>query len=357
MARSRSRSRFFFEAGADAGTEEDGIKRLGHVILGAQFEAAGDAFLLIQGRDHDDRDLGEGGGGLEFGQHLVAVQAGHHHVQEDEVEAAGAGRLQRLQSAGRDRDRPAVVREAAREHVAIGVVVIHHEQMAAELGRRVRAERPRRGEPESRWQQVRRPGPGLQRSGGRRDEILFHQRQPGPRGAGDLLEVRQQLRAAEGLGFFFEQLTVADDVVDRRAQFVAKLVEIVPLGLENLLVEILGDQRQQLPSAGVNLPQIGLERRRRVLILLQHLAVAQDVIDGGAQVMAQPGKVQPRAARGRARRGLRTGRSGGVTHGHWKGESRKQKAERRKAKATPLSFLLSTFCFLLSTCCSWLVFG
>ena len=62
-------------------------------------------------------------------------------------------------------------------------------------------------------------------------------------------------------------------------------LHLAAFGFKGLLIEILGDQGKQLTAARVNLGQIGSEFRGKLLILLKHLAVAQNVIDGRPQIV------------------------------------------------------------------------
>jgi hypothetical protein len=49
--------------------KEDGVERLGQVVFCAQLEAADDRLHLIEGRDHQHRDVAEIGIGLQLAQH------------------------------------------------------------------------------------------------------------------------------------------------------------------------------------------------------------------------------------------------------------------------------------------------
>src|SRR5215471_7580080 len=69
-----------------------------------------------------------------------------------------------------------------------------------------------------------------------------------------------------------------------------KLVEIALLK-EAFLVEIPRNERLQLPSAGVDPPQILGKSSRKLFFLHQHLAITENMIDGSAQLMPHPGEI------------------------------------------------------------------
>src|SRR5882724_41774 len=84
---------------------------------------------------------------------------------------------------------------------------------------------------------------------------------------------------------FLQKLTVPDDVVHRGAQFVIKLMQVA-MGEVFFLVEILTDQRPQLPSPGVDALEILGEGCGKLALLQEHFRVAEDVIDRCAEFMA-----------------------------------------------------------------------
>ena len=59
-----------------------GVKRLGDIVIGAQFKAQDLVKGLILGREHDHRNLARAADGLE---HFDAVRAGHHDIQQHKV--------------------------------------------------------------------------------------------------------------------------------------------------------------------------------------------------------------------------------------------------------------------------------
>lgn len=104
-----------FEAGADARAQLGRIEGFGQVILGAGVEAAHDARRLVQRRDHDHRESGGPRRRLDPLQDLVAVDLGHHQVEQDQVERALRQQFQCLEAAGRGLDLMAEALEAARQ--------------------------------------------------------------------------------------------------------------------------------------------------------------------------------------------------------------------------------------------------
>ncbi len=91
------------------------------------------------GGDEDDGQLARGGPPAQLGQHLVAVHAGHHHVQQHQVGHGAAGQqLQRVGAAG-GKAQVAVALQHADEELDVGDGVVHHQhggqRLGAEVGR------------------------------------------------------------------------------------------------------------------------------------------------------------------------------------------------------------------------------
>jgi hypothetical protein len=74
-----------FQMRADARQRHGGRDRLGQVIHRTKAEAALLIGGVIERRDEDDRDIPRQGVLAQFAQHLVAVHARHHHIEQDEV--------------------------------------------------------------------------------------------------------------------------------------------------------------------------------------------------------------------------------------------------------------------------------
>ena len=76
------------EHGADAGQQLVRAERLGQVVVGAGVEPGDPVDLRGPGREHDDRDLALA---ADQAEQLEAVEAGHHHVEQDQVVPAAEG--------------------------------------------------------------------------------------------------------------------------------------------------------------------------------------------------------------------------------------------------------------------------
>ena len=63
------------------------VERLGQEVVGAGLDRALDLLLVAAGGDHHDRQEGRRGRLADPPAHLVAVDAGHHDVEQDEVGA------------------------------------------------------------------------------------------------------------------------------------------------------------------------------------------------------------------------------------------------------------------------------
>ena len=122
------------QAGADAGPEQHRVHRLEEVVLGAHLDAAGDAVHLLHRRHHHHRDVAEARVGGERLQRLVAVHLGHLDVQQDQIDAALAQRLQGLAPVLGEGDRVAELLQRAPEEQPVHPVVVDHQEVA---GRRV----------------------------------------------------------------------------------------------------------------------------------------------------------------------------------------------------------------------------
>ena len=70
------------EHGPDAGEQLLGAERLGQVVVGPGVEPGDPVDLRGPGREHDHRDLALA---ADQAEQLEAVEAGHHHVEQDQV--------------------------------------------------------------------------------------------------------------------------------------------------------------------------------------------------------------------------------------------------------------------------------
>jgi len=103
------------------------VDGLGEVFIGADLEARDNVLRIAARGDQDDGDEGEALVGLELAAHLEAVELGHHDVEQDEVGQERAGLGQGLRTVGGHCQPVAVDLEAAREDVAVGLVIIGNE--------------------------------------------------------------------------------------------------------------------------------------------------------------------------------------------------------------------------------------
>ena len=65
--------------------EDHRIERLGQEVLGAHLDASDDALGVIDAADHDHGQVTELLVALDALQHLDAVHAGHHEIEQDDV--------------------------------------------------------------------------------------------------------------------------------------------------------------------------------------------------------------------------------------------------------------------------------
>jgi len=84
------------EDGPDPGGQNPGTERLGHVVVGTDFQPGDHIGLLSFGREHDDRHLLVPGVFLQLPGHFQAVDPRQHQIENDQVEAFRTGLLQRV---------------------------------------------------------------------------------------------------------------------------------------------------------------------------------------------------------------------------------------------------------------------
>ena len=88
------------EAGADARAQQHGVEGLGQIVLGAQLDAADDAVHSRRARRSSARGCRAASGPPSCArEHLVAVEARHHHVEQHEVDRGAGAALERRQAA------------------------------------------------------------------------------------------------------------------------------------------------------------------------------------------------------------------------------------------------------------------
>jgi hypothetical protein len=123
------------EAGANPGVQQDRVEGFGQVVLGAQLDATDDAVGVVQGRDHDYRDVSERRVILHALQDLVAVEPRHHDVQEHQVVRPVATQHgQGLLPVGRHIDLVPQPPQPSGEHVPVHLLVVHDQDPAGGAG-------------------------------------------------------------------------------------------------------------------------------------------------------------------------------------------------------------------------------
>ena len=86
-----------FHVGPDPGQQFRGRERLDQVVVGARAQTLDRGLLASPGRQQQDRHVRRPRIGAQRGHQGQAVQAGHHHVADDQVRGVGPDRLQRGQ--------------------------------------------------------------------------------------------------------------------------------------------------------------------------------------------------------------------------------------------------------------------
>ena len=110
--------------GADAGEQLAGIEGLGEVVVGSDFEADDAVNIFAARGEEDDADLG---GCAQAAQHLEAIEAGQHDIEQDDGEVAGEGAMQTELAVMLGGDGKAVTREIVLDHGGKFSVVVDEE--------------------------------------------------------------------------------------------------------------------------------------------------------------------------------------------------------------------------------------
>ena len=103
------------------------VERLRQVVVRADLDAADDALELVDGRDHDHRQVLQLGIGLEPLEHGDAVELWHDDVEQDDVRRLLAAALQRLAAVRGRLDPMPLLLEQADEQLAIEGIVVDDE--------------------------------------------------------------------------------------------------------------------------------------------------------------------------------------------------------------------------------------
>src|SRR5215813_12092504 len=112
----------------DARLQNDRIERLGQIIGRAEFDATDDALDVLNRRDHQDWNIAQFGVGAHLLQHFIAVDVGHHDIEENKVHRLRAHLLQRFAPVCRhDELGISAALETHRERNAIVLDIVHQE--------------------------------------------------------------------------------------------------------------------------------------------------------------------------------------------------------------------------------------
>ena len=260
-----------FEQRADARAQQHRVERLEQVVLRAHFDRAHHAVDLVQRGDDDHRHRPHALVPPHPFQHLKAVHHRHHDVEQHEVEGLRGDAVERDLAVRRLLDGVPLALQPAAEDVAVGGVVVHDQH--ARAGRL----RPRLDRRASRAAAGAGAAPNIASSASRgmRDPVEV----------GDPLGRRGELRVVAH---------VLDAVLDALHARLYLLAQRVDLGaLHGLAVrERRVDVGERAAGGRVNLAQ---RLQRGVVprfggVFDEHLRVAENVVHGRAEVMAQLGE-------------------------------------------------------------------
>ena len=109
---------------AHAGEQREIVDRLGQEIVGAGIEPGDAVARLVERGDHDDRDMGDLGIGLDAAADFETVHAGHHHVQQHDVGQFRGDAGQRLLAAARRQDFEIFGRQLRFQQLDVGEDVV-----------------------------------------------------------------------------------------------------------------------------------------------------------------------------------------------------------------------------------------
>ena len=118
------------QGGANPGSQQHGVKRLREEVVCAHLDASRDAFGLIEGRQHDHRNLAQLLIVLKLLKRLETVHDRHHDVKENDVEIRLARPVESLLSVLGFLEGVSLPLQAAGEEVTVRLVVIDDEEMA-----------------------------------------------------------------------------------------------------------------------------------------------------------------------------------------------------------------------------------
>lgn len=114
------------QQGLHPGDEDDVGEGLGEVVVRARVQALGLVVLAVLGGEHQDRHVVSGG--AQGGADPVAVEAGQHDVEDDEVVHALTRPVQSLQAVVDDVHGVSLRGEALGERHGEALLVLHDQQ-------------------------------------------------------------------------------------------------------------------------------------------------------------------------------------------------------------------------------------
>ncbi len=121
-------------------SQNDGVvERLGHIVVGTQLESADHVLALVLGGHHDHRQVEQRIGGAENAQHFQAAHFRHHDIEQDQVETLFAELLEGLVAARGQAHAIPFPLQAPRQHLAVHLIVVHHQQSRLSRSRGCRA--------------------------------------------------------------------------------------------------------------------------------------------------------------------------------------------------------------------------
>ena len=128
---------------ADAQHQFARFERLCDIVVGADLQALDPGFRLMARGQHDDR---HGRGGADEARQVKTAFAGHHHVEDQQVEMQAEQFCARVAGAHCGGDAIAFAGQEARQQIADAPVVVDQKQMRRVVGRVRRASRSGRGD-------------------------------------------------------------------------------------------------------------------------------------------------------------------------------------------------------------------
>ena len=113
--------------GVDPRAEDHRVERLREIVVGADLDATDDTLRVVDGGDHDHRDVTGTGRRLQPLEDGDAVELGHDDVEEHDVDRLLGEELERLRAVRCGAYRMAVLLEEASEQLPADAVVVGDE--------------------------------------------------------------------------------------------------------------------------------------------------------------------------------------------------------------------------------------